>query len=190
MDVVLVGSLMNKSDQMQKELLQKNKEMEEVISRLDRASRKDELTQLKNRYALREDFSVFINKRVMVMMTDLDDLKEMNERDGHMMGDEALKEYAAILKMVFKEDSLYRYGDDEFLIITESSAAETAELVEQLSQKMKATKIHGTRIPIQMSAGYVLGECKGNDDLRKMIKQADRNMYKAKEKGKNRMIGS
>ena len=189
-NILLIGRLKHKSDQTQKELLQKTKEMEEMISKLDSVSKKDELTQLKNRYALREDFVKFMNKSLLVMMTDLDNFKRINDNGGHIIGDEALKKYAAILKMVFKEDYVYRYGGDEFLVIVDCTAEDAKRLIEKYGAEMQKTKADSTgSISISMSAGYALGECRNNGDLRDLIKQADKNLYKAKDRGKNIVIG-
>ena len=86
----------------------------------------DRLTQLLNRnwwelYAKKQ----LDNKPLYLSIIDLDDLKKINDTEGHIYGDTLLIDFANKLKEYFPKDKLCRLGGDEFLIISEQEPIET-----------------------------------------------------------------
>lgn len=162
---------------------------EEKMSQLNRSLRRislhDELTGLKNRNALRQDYELFAGKKISVMMTDLDDFKFYNDSFGHLIGDKILKECGDALKRVFGPGNCYRYGGDEFLIITTDDPETFRQRIEGLKGEFIHINAEGKRLYPSVSGGYVYALCSEEQDIRMIIKKADAALYEAKNKGKN-----
>lgn len=160
---------------------------------LQEASASDDLTGLRNRFALRRDYPRYAEggARLHVMMVDLDDFKGVNDAYGHEVGDFVLKDVGSILLGTFGPECSYRYGGDEFLVVTTDwSDGEFDAACEKMSEQMKSISIGASGESTLFSGGYVCGAPRLQSDLRLMMRQADDNLYKAKHKGKDMVIGS
>ena len=158
-----------------------------LAEQLRLASLYDFLTRLKNRNALNMDFEDLSDRKnhtsYIVMLTDLDDFKFYNDAHGHNFGDELLKKFAAILQTTFGKDYCYRYGGDEYLVVLPEIKEE--EFLQKIKECEK--KINNE---FKFSGGYVKGLITCENDLNLLINQADQNLYKAKQAGKNKVTGS
>ena len=156
----------------------------------------DALTGLYNRHFLEESFGreLLLAERtrhpVSVIMSDLDHFKEVNDRDGHLAGDEVLRVFGNLMKHDARaSDIICRYGGEEFLMVlpgmTEKGAVERAE---QLRCAMAATPVsHGaSQITVTASFGVATFPSHGRttDEL---IAAADGALYSAKADGRNRV---
>ena len=156
----------------------------------------DALTGLYNRHFLEESFGreLLLAERtrhpVSVIMSDLDHFKEVNDRDGHLAGDEVLRVFGNLMKHNARaSDIICRYGGEEFLMVlpgmTEKGAVERAE---QLRCAMAATPVsHGaSQITVTASFGVATFPSHGRttDEL---IAAADGALYSAKADGRNRV---
>ncbi|MDP9403998.1 MAG: Ig-like domain repeat protein [Actinomycetota bacterium] len=111
-----------------------------VEERLEKAAFLDPLTGLLNRRAMERDLSREVARaerhglRLSVVMIDLDGLKEVNDREGHTAGDQALRALADALQAGLRaEDSAYRVGGDEFLaLLPETPEADVDAVVERI----------------------------------------------------------
>jgi len=139
-----------------------------------------ELINLANRY--KEDFSL--------SMLDIDHFKKVNDRYGHLTGDDVLEKVAALIRGNIRDtDIAGRYGGEEFIIIlpqaTLSSAWVVAErlrsIIEQAEMKDPAGNVFAITVS-QGLAGWERGE-----DAHSLISRSDEALYKAKEKGRNRV---
>ena len=155
--------------------------------RLEELATTDPLTAAFNRHA----FYGLINKRGnaeavasgCVGFFDLDNLKEINDRYGHSVGDQAIRAAArAIRDLIRAEDLIYRWGGDEFFVIMVGMDAEMAERrMENLEKRlgeMKPDGLDGT-IAIGVSSGFCNFD--SASELEQSIKRADAEMYKRKE---------
>jgi len=153
--------------------LYNRRHMEEVLTReCARALRKDEL------------FSIVI--------LDLDHLKEINDTYGHITGgDKALKSLAEIIKQMCRtEDTVCRYGGDEFLVILYDTPAQVAfERVLQWKEAITRAKITSSEgvFSIEFSAGVAEFPTHGSNGKETII-QADKALYCAKELGRNQVV--
>lgn len=124
-----------------------------------------------------------------VLLFDIDDFKLVNDRYGHLIGDHVLKEVTRITKDNLRAiDKLGRYGGEEFLIILPETDSEKAALVaERLRAAIDkaAFELDGHRIHVTVSAGVASYE-NGREE-KDLIKEADDNLYRAKNQGKNRV---
>jgi len=156
----------------------------------------DALTGLSNRLLLDDRLEHAINhasrfgKCISVIFCDLDNFKPINDTYGHNVGDEVLKIVANELKKTLrKEDTVCRFGGDEFVILVEE--LESFEYLEKILKKINDISkypytIDGHTIEIGMSIGASIFPDDGIDG-KELISSADEAMYKAKKQGKNRI---
>ena len=153
-----------------------------MAEQMKQISLSDALTNLKNRLALREDFPTYMERSVLIFISDIDDFKIYNDTHGHEYGDSILEQYANQLMTSFGIRNCYRYGGDEFLVIIPDYNLES--FLEEVEYCKKSTKEK-----FHFSGGYTEGVIHSLEDLRTLINTADENLYKAKRKGKNQIIG-
>ena len=139
-----------------------------------------ELINLANRY--KEDFSL--------SMLDIDHFKRVNDRYGHLTGDEVLEKIAALIRRNIRDtDIVGRYGGEEFIIILPktnlSSAWVVAERLRTIIEKTEMKDSAGNVFAITVSQG--LAGWERDEDATSLISRADEALYKAKEKGRNRV---
>ena len=151
------------------------------IRKMKIMSSTDLLTGVYNRNAMNnrilEDINgtSLIRKPFGVFFIDVNGLKTINDTQGHLAGDNLLKDVASTLKgLEGKNIEIYRVGGDEFLIITPGMApAEFLRLEEELKQKCE----------LPNRAHFAVGSCHSDehDDIRKAMQKADARMYDVKE---------
>ncbi len=156
------------------------------------ASELDELTGLRNRRSLREDFGKYENQYLFVAMCDLDDFKSINDTYGHVEGDIVLVAFSEAIFSVFGDGGCYRYGGDEFLVV--SSCQSLAEFRQRIGvfRANFATNIRSTCHMDYMpttSVGFAYGFATTADDLRTMVHIADSSLYDVKRGTKGGMFG-
>ncbi|MEZ4522212.1 MAG: GGDEF domain-containing protein [Thermomicrobiales bacterium] len=122
---------------------------------------------------------------------DLDDLKEINDTHGHLVGDQVLRELAARMKSQLREeDLLARYAGDEFVAIfsavDEGRALEIAERLLDGARRRPFEAESGAKIDLSLSIGVASypSDARSSTGL---LRAADMAMYVAKESGKNRV---
>ncbi len=161
-------------------------ERAELLERLERAARTDDLTGLPNRRAWDEELARELARArrskspLCVAMLDLDHFKEFNDRLGHQAGDRLLKEAAARWGERLRDtDLLARYGGDEFAIaLPECTLEEATALLERL----RTATPEGER----SSAGVV--EWNGSETEAELFTRADKALYQAKDGGRDRIV--
>ena len=165
-------------------LEQTNEELRKVNDLLKSIASKDSLTNLRNRYSLRQDFEMYIGIPLHVAFIDLDNFKIINDTKGHVYGDKVLAAVGKALTESFRTSNCYRYGGDEFLIIAEK------ETEESFRASFENVKKQLSDFDIQLSGGYTFGVPETTGKLRAMIMQADEMLYSVKEKGKGTFVGT
>lgn len=189
--LLLISLIMDISERTRAE-----REVQVLQEELREQSTHDALTGLYNRHFLEESFGreLLLAERgghpVSVIMGDLDHFKAVNDRYGHLAGDEVLRVFGTLLTNNARaSDIVCRYGGEEFLLVlpglTEEGAVGRGE---QLRQAMAATAVsHGaSQIRVTASFGVASFPLHGRttDEL---IGAADRALYSAKADGRNRV---
>ena len=128
------------------------------------------------------------NPKGSLIMLDVDDFKSINDRLGHLFGDEFLKTFATKLKSVFRgTDIVGRYGGDEFLVFLDHAdpvlARKKAEAVLEEVSAIEVPEIG----KVNSSIGIAVSDHENNDYVH-LIKQADSALYTAKNNGKNCVV--
>jgi len=175
-------------------------EEEEALRRIYEAAVLDALTGVANRkhleqrleselaYALRHDADL------SVIIMDLDHFKRVNDTYGHLAGDEVLRRSAQCVRDQLRiEDFVGRYGGEEFLVVARGTPADQAVgLAERLRKKIAEApvKFENYEIAVTMSAGVAsLDDCAPGKNRESLLSTADERLYKAKEGGRNRVVG-
>jgi diguanylate cyclase (GGDEF)-like protein len=133
------------------------------------------------------------SRPMALMMLDIDDFKQLNDRYGHPAGDAVLRDIAGILRSSLRSvDVPARYGGEEFAIVCPETTKEQATvLAERLRARIEDHELDlgdGTRLRLTVSIGVAAfpADAGGKSDL---IDAADRRLYEAKRGGKNRVQG-
>jgi diguanylate cyclase (GGDEF)-like protein len=150
---------------------------------------KDELTGAFNKRYL----NVFLEnlekshgfrRGVGFIMIDLDDFKNINDKYGHFVGDQILKEFADILKKCVDEKSIaVRFGGDEFCIVVMSDEIENKVLkmqniISKIGECVNSQLLTERQIKLSVSMGFTISQ-DGESDM-DLISRADKNMYEVK----------
>lgn len=175
---------------------QSSQQLSQELKQVRVLSLTDELTELPNRRAfmqrLEEEQQRAKRYRsgFCVALIDLDYFKQVNDTYGHAAGDEMLRNYANnILSVLRRSDMVARYGGEEFAIIFPYTTLEEArQALEKVKLKALKTVIPHNGSVVRapgFSAGLVV--CKSNEDADTLMDRADRLLYSAKERGRNRI---
>lgn len=168
---------------------------------LTRTAVYDPLTRLRNRSTLEPIFdrqlslSKRLNRNLAAVMLDVDRFKAINDTYGHLFGDQVLSELARCFEThIRSEDSLFRWGGEEFLIIgmsEPSSGNDMAALAERLRKVVEETTFClNTDTPVNFTVSA--GVCEFNPrecrlTMSQVVEQADELLYQAKQNGRNRV---
>lgn len=171
-----------------------------ITSQQIKKLQRDPLTDLFSRGLLREvflnvmDLSILSGEPFAVAFIDIDDFKKINDKYGHLIGDEVLKLIAKTLKEELRSsDYIFRYGGEEFILILPSmkSLSDLFDILEKLRKKIEkiSLKINDSKkIRFTVSIGAVLIKENRRVPLDKVIEQADQLMYDVKKSGKNKVF--
>lgn len=155
-------------------------------------SQSDSLTRLLNRdglkQAVEQDFerAVRHGRPLAVAMIDIDHFKQVNDNDGHLVGDQVLAAFAQDLKQQGRQtDRVCRWGGEEFLIFcNETTLPQVRAFAERVLEAVRTTRFaHGR--PLTASAGVAV--LMQGDSLLDLIGRADQALYDAKRSGRDRV---
>jgi diguanylate cyclase (GGDEF)-like protein len=168
------------------------REREETLRRsAENLSLIDELTQLKNRRGFFElgEQALKIARReqhtMALFFMDLDGLKQINDTLGHMSGDDALRDTAAVLRHTFRgSDIVARLGGDEFVALAHlNSELDVETLCARLREHLQEFNSARTRpYQVDLSIGATLVDDPADQDLEAFIARADEAMYREKRR--------
>ncbi len=171
--------------------------LQDLFTEVNRISTRDPLTLVNNR---RGFFDVVHQKLAEIrefnleyayLMIDIDKFKSINDRYGHLVGDEVIKSVARKLSAhIRKDDIIGRFGGEEFIICLVGIAKEeTLMLAERLRQDIASSffTINGFQIRVTISIG--IGHSQGAENtLDQLLAQADQAVYAAKNLGRNQVV--
>lgn len=185
----LFKDINDSSDLLQAEL----KEMQKLIQKTNELMITDALTNIYNRRFIDErlpvDFAIHQTNHTeaQLIILDIDYFKHVNDQYGHLMGDKVLKDVARLMKQVYSTTEIIaRYGGEEFLIYDPRPIEESLKSLNLLRNTIEQYPFvfEDKVIHITISAGlYTVSQ----DSPEEAIKQADCNLYLAKNKGRNRI---
>jgi len=172
---------------------------ERLMSTLEMAVT-DSLTGLNNRRYLDThlqrlfDASLQNGKLMALVMCDIDHFKRVNDRFGHAVGDEILREFAnRVRRNIRNADLACRYGGEEFVVMMPDTGPELATTVaERIREEVESHPfivLEGKeQLPITVSIGVACRLGAAEDTPEKLFKRADFALYSAKRAGRNRVF--
>ena len=160
-------------------------ERAELLARLQAAARTDELTGLLNRTAWEEQLLLEIaraqrdGRPLCVVMLDIDHFKRFNDREGHLAGDDVLRDSVRAWRAELRlTDQLGRYGGDEFMALLPGCTLEDGR---QLVDRLGAATAHGQTC----SAG--IAQFDVEETPQALLGRADAALLEAKQRGRNQI---
>jgi len=161
---------------------------------LEERAYKDGLTQIYNRRYFEEEFDREIARYkrektpLSIFMFDIDKFKHINDTYGHQRGDDILKELVILIKNNIRAIDIFaRWGGEEFISILPNTILKDAILVaEHLKKIIENYKFIDN---IKVTCSFGVAEFKQNDTKETIVKKVDKALYRAKERGRNRVEG-
>lgn len=176
------------------DVTEKNLLLEELLIQ-KKLSLVDPLTGLFNRKFLHEEFPTLAkgmleDERLGVLFMDVDDFKNINDKHGHLIGDEVLKTISKTIQYNLKSnDFVVRYGGDEILVLLRNADQDNVEFVaEKLRILAKNSVSRGIKQEVKttISVGATILDKK--ESLLQAINRADHAMYLAKSQRNNQIV--
>jgi diguanylate cyclase len=193
----------NRSKNLEGELQRSSLQITDLKTQLDtvrKESQTDALTGISNRKVFDVELENAVRdwlengEPLSLLMCDIDHFKTFNDTWGHQTGDQVLRLVANCLSENVKgRDTAARYGGEEFTVILRHTGIDDAiNLANQIRATVESKKL------VKKSTGEVLGaitisigvaEAVENDSCEELLRRADMCMYRAKQTGRNRVIG-
>ncbi len=198
-------SLLNMSyEQMNRELVQAKMQLEKLATELaekngylEEIANLDGLTEVYNHRYFQEFLdreisrSLRLENELSLIMADVDNFKKFNDFYGHQAGDYVLKEVATLCRDIIREyDLLARYGGEEFVfVLPETGLADALTVAEKIRSAIEqhSFEYDGDEYRVSCSFGVAVFPLQDKPIKKsELIERADRALYAAKKKGRNR----
>jgi len=171
-----------------------NRELNEAKLRIEELSHTDELTGLSNRRHFLEVAAEVLahehrhDRTVSVIMIDADRFKSINDEFGHQAGDQVLRRIGETLREASRVgDRVGRYGGEEFaMVLPETDADAAREVGERLRATIEQLRVTPDDRVLTISLG--VAEATLGESLHTVLGRADRALYEAKARGRNRVV--
>ena len=155
-----------------------------MLSKLKTRVTCDDLTGLLRRNEFFRKLDEMIAPRsgeVTMILIDIDDFKQINDREGHVVGDHVLQRVSTVIQRCLKAGAeVGRFGGEEFVLALCASPERARELAEALRRQIQR------EVNVTVSIGVATAKS-AEWDVRKMVGMADKALYDAKRAGKNRV---
>ncbi|TSE38064.1 putative diguanylate cyclase YdaM [Tepidimonas fonticaldi] len=185
-----------RTELLQRALAESNRQLEAQRAELEALATRDPLTGLLNRreFVRQAEHELARARRLgaplTLIMLDLDHFKAINDRHGHAVGDEVLRQTARYMAGSTRQtDRVARFGGEEFVLLLPDTSAEQAwHLADKLREGLARVCIPTLGVPVTASLGVasVLGT--ESVTLEAVLHRADQAMYEAKRSGRNRTV--
>lgn len=154
-----------------------------TLQRLKHRVGKDDLTGLLRRdeFFSRVERAIGQGGEVAVILVDIDNFKNLNDTEGHLMGDHVLQRVAQVIGRCAKAGATTgRFGGEEFIVAHCGTLASAKALAEALRRQIEK------EVNVTVSVG-VAAALQANKEIRRMVGMADQALYQAKRTGKNKV---
>jgi diguanylate cyclase (GGDEF)-like protein len=179
-------------DRYEKDLLEKSNNLQLLYEEVSRLAREDPLTGAFNRRKMDELIQAETTRSeryktfFSMIIFDLDDFKEVNDRFGHDVGDGVLKQLIDVVRSDLRSvDAVGRWGGEEFVILLPGIKIHQAVYVAQrVLKKIDKTEFSGG---IHITASFGVAQRMSGESFENFYRRLDQAMYKAKSNGKNQV---
>jgi len=193
-----IGILTNHVAAMVASLREKQDEIRRVHEQLEQQATTDVLTDCYNRRYLYNLYpklwaeAARQEKRLAVLLLDLDLFKQVNDLHGHLVGDEVLRHFAKIMRRCCRvSDFLVRLGGEEFLVLTTGDVEGAYVLAEKIRAGLESTPLQHDNLILRVTVSVGIAETRpedGVDGLGALLTRADQALYQAKQAGRNQVV--
>lgn len=174
--------------------------LKNLLDKANKAAVTDELTMVYNKRFIVERLPVEMvmfhldDEPLSIVMADLDYFKKINDTYGHLAGDYILKGFSRILinNIRQEKDWVARFGGEEFLICLPNTNKTEAFIITERIRKAVEEEVfsyNNFQIKLTSSFGVFTAQNKEIIDYEKLVEYADKNLYRAKQAGRNIVIG-
>ncbi len=170
--------------------------LQQALEQIQLKAESDELTGLVNRRAM---VPLLQNEmrgaktgqgQICLGLIDIDKFKDINDRYGHQVGDEALRAFARISRSGLRaEDVMARWGGEEFLVMLPGTTVEQGvQCLERIREILESTTLDHIHPGLRFTISAGVTNLHGEDHLEAAVERADQAMYLAKQTGRNRIV--
>lgn len=172
-------------------LLHENLLLRRRRQRAEKFARTDSLTRVANRRVGLQTLAQEVARArrtgqpMAILLCDLDHFKQLNDRYGHLQGDQALRATAEVLRQTVRStDTVCRYGGEEFLVVLPDTEASDAAVLATRLFTAVADRGEALALPLTISIGCT--ELLADDTTESLLHRADLALYASKDTGRNR----
>lgn len=180
-------------------VLERTRELSELVEEVQRMSQLDVLTGVFNRRAMEQRLPLDIERSARygrpfsVIFTDIDHFKRINDQYGHAVGDEVLRDVAQRLQQGLRSnvDWLVRFGGEEFVIfMPETDIRHGTHVANRLAELVRGVPwVCGTLV-LPLTCSFGVTQLREGDTMDSLLQRADSLLYQAKEMGRDRVCAS
>lgn len=174
---------------------QEIKELRQALDETRRQANEDPLTGLHNRRAFDMELAAMCRSGTpfCLILADIDRFKHFNDEHGHLLGDQVLRVFARRLDEACKEGcGAYRFGGEEFALLVPAKslalARQFADSLRRATEKLSVLDRKSGRRVSNITASFGVAEHNGKEHGDDLVERADRQLYQAKELGRNRVM--
>ena len=179
--------------QSQRDLIAANRQLQEREAEIRRLSMTDQLTKLGNRRQLDDALAAEVSAAnrhgtdLSLVMVDLDHFKQINDMEGHAVGDSVLQALSRVLLAEAREsDHVCRFGGEEFAVLMRSADAPSATIAsERLRARIEAMRV--APLEAGVTASFGVAQWRPGETPGSLLQRADKLLYRAKADGRNRV---
>ncbi len=179
-------------------LQERNTELRKAFGKIEQLASHDELTGTLNRRSLMAAIEAEIarasraNTPFCVAILDLDWFKTVNDRFGHLAGDDVLKKFADVASASMRaSDQLGRYGGEEFMLILPGASESTAlAVVNRIRNAIAGGDWKSIALGLAITVSAGVSAYRTNDKPDDLLGRADAALYRAKQEGRNRALAA
>lgn len=202
--ISLLGSYVSR---LRARLVDKRDALSQALERLQTLASHDELTGVFNRRRLMEmldqqrERALRHGERFSICLFDLDHFKQLNDRYGHQVGDEALRGFSAHIDSGIRRIDVFghageagtpgvfgRYGGEEFLLLLPHTGLDDAvRCVERLRGSMHGAGFETAAGPVTLTFSAGVAQYRDGETVAQLMDRADAAMYRAKREGRDRV---
>ena len=172
--------------------------VKDLSDKFEKQAQQDILTRLPNRRGIQQ-FIEFESARarrqkkpLTLILCDIDRFKRVNDQYGHDGGDVVLKHVSDLFKASIREqDGVARWGGEEFLfVLPDTEESNAVVLAEKVRETLATSPVELQQKKVVITASFGVAQIDFEQGLDKALTLADKALYKAKEKGRNKVLSA
>lgn len=194
--IVLISLVSLRYYRLNRALAREIGERKRIEAELTRTARTDPLTGLVNRRYFMEVLGHEIARsrryrhQLSLLAIDIDEFKRVNDTWGHLRGDDVLCRVAQVAAEQLRDtDTIGRIGGEEFVVLLPETPPEQAASLAERLRAAVASQVHSAgAAEIRLTVSIGIAELQPRDDALTLLGRADRRLYAAKRRGRDRVV--